>query len=77
MIGSLDFPRILLMKEFTEGLEKDGLINRKKGFTLEIKNGELYINGTKQSKEVNDKYHKYFKDEDYSIKSDGDSISSI
>ena len=66
-----------LMKEFTEALEKDGLISKKKGYKLEIKNGELYINGTKQSKDVNDKYRKYFKDEDYSIKSDGDTISSI
>jgi len=68
---------IALLKEFTETLEKDGLINRKKGFKIEIKNGEMYINGTKQSKEVNDKYRKYFKDEDFTIRSDGDSISSL
>ncbi len=65
---------LTLLKEFTEGLEKDGLIDKKKGFTLEIKNRELYINGTKQSKEVNDKYRKYFKDEDYTIRSDGDDV---
>ncbi len=65
------------LKEFTDTLEKDGLINRKKGFKIEIKNGEMYINGTKQSKEVNDKYRKYFKEEDYTIRSDGDSISSL
>ncbi len=65
------------LKEFTEALEKDGLINKKKGFKIEIKNGEMYINGTKQSKEVNEKYKKYFKDEDYTIRSDGDDISSI
>lgn len=68
---------ISLLKEFTEGLEKDGLIDTKKGYRIEVKKGELYINGTKQSKEVNDKYRKYFKDEDYSIRSDGDGISSI
>jgi hypothetical protein len=66
-----------LLKEFTETLEKDGLINKKKGYRIEIKKGELYINGTKQSKEVNDKYRKYFKDEDYTISSDGDDISSL
>lgn len=65
------------LKEFTGELEKDGLINRKKGFKLEIKDNELFINGTKQSKEVNDKYRKYFKDGDYVIKSDGEDISSI
>jgi len=66
-----------LMKEFTEALEKDGLINRKKGYKIEIKDGQLFINGTKQTKEVNDKYRKYFKDEDYTIKNDGDSISNL
>ncbi len=60
-----------MLKEFTETLEKDGLIDRKKGYKIEVKAGELYINGNKQSKEVNDKYSKYFKDEDYSITSDG------
>ncbi len=68
---------IASLKEFTETLEKDGLINRKKGFKIEIKKGEMYINGTKQSKEVNDKYRKYFGEEDYTIRSDGDGISSL
>ncbi|MES2332315.1 MAG: hypothetical protein V4539_22100 [Bacteroidota bacterium] len=65
------------IKEFTETLEKDGLINKKKGYKVEFKNGELYINGTKQSKEVNEKYSKYFKDQDYSIRSDGEDRSNI
>ncbi|MBI2275022.1 MAG: hypothetical protein HYU70_14585 [Bacteroidetes bacterium] len=69
--------QIALLKEFTESLEKDGLIDRKKGYKIEVKKGELYINGTKQPKEVNDKYRKYFEDEDYSIKSDGDDFTSI
>lgn len=66
-----------LMKEFTETLEKDGLINRKKEYQIEIKNGEMIINGTKQSKEINDKYRKYFKNENYTINSDGEDISRI
>jgi len=65
------------MKEFTESLEKDGLINRKKGYKIEIKDNQLYINGTKQSKEVNEKYKKYFKEENYIIRSDGEDISSL
>ena len=68
---------LTMLKEFTDNLEKDGLINKKKGYKIEIKGGELYINGTKQSKEVNDKYRKYFKEEDFSIRSDGDEISGI
>lgn len=66
-----------LLKAFTDLLEKDGLIDKRKGYKIEIKDGEMFINGIKQSKEVNDKYRKYFKEEDYSIKSDGDEISSI
>ncbi|MCW3088141.1 MAG: hypothetical protein JWQ78_1527 [Sediminibacterium sp.] len=68
---------LTLLKEFTESLEKDGLISKKKGYKIEIRNGEMYINGTQQSKEVNDKYRKYFKEEDYTIRSDGDNISSL
>lgn len=66
-----------LLKEFTGALEKDGLINRKKGYRIEIKNGEMFINGNKQSKEINDKYRKYFKDEDYTISSDGDEVGTL
>jgi hypothetical protein len=37
--------------DLTKGLEKDGLIDRKKGYKIEWKdNGELYINGTRQPK---------------------------
>ncbi|MEO8173692.1 MAG: hypothetical protein ABI581_11435 [Sediminibacterium sp.] len=68
---------LALLKEFTETLEKDGLISKKKGYKIEIKDGEMYINGTKQSKEVNDKYRKYFKEDDYTLRSDGEGISSI
>ncbi len=68
---------LTLLKEFTGTLEKDGLINKKQGYKIEIKSGELYINGTKQSKEVNDRYRKYFKEEDFTISSDGDDISGI
>ncbi len=70
---------IAQLKEFTENLEKDGLIDRKKGYRIRIKKGELYINGTKQPKEVSDKYRKYFNnhDDDYSISSDGEDITNI
>ena len=32
-------------KEFVDGLENDGLINKKEGYTIKHKNGELIING--------------------------------
>lgn len=61
---------IALLKEFTENLEKDGLIDRKKGYRIEVKKGELYINGTQQPKEVTDRYRKYFKEPVGGIKLD-------
>jgi len=46
-------------KGFVDGLEKDGLINKKEGYTLKHKDGELFINGKKQSTEVYNKYKSF------------------
>jgi hypothetical protein len=67
-----------LLKEFIDTLEKDGLIDKKKGFKIQIKDGELFINGTKQPKEVNDKYRKYIRDkEDFTITDDEEGTTRI
>ncbi len=55
------------INKLTNTLEKDGLIDKNKPFKIEVRNGELFINGTKQSTEVNEKYKSYFKLNDYSI----------
>lgn len=56
------------LKNFISALEKDGLIDRKKGFTIEWKSsGELYINNARQSKQVADKYSKYYHRDGYKI----------
>jgi len=55
------------LKEFTDELQKDGLIDKSKNYRVEVKNGELYLNGKKQPKEVSDKYRKYFKKENFQI----------
>jgi hypothetical protein len=68
---------IKLMKDFTDELEKDGLINKKKGYKVQVKDGELYINGTKQSKETSDKYRKYYRKDNFTINTDGDSIITL
>lgn len=47
------------MKDFTNALVADGLIDKKKGYTIEWKAGDLYINQQKQSKDISDKYRKY------------------
>ena len=49
------------LKAFTGQLEKDGLIDKSKAYKIEVKDGELYLNGTRQSKEVSDKYRQYYK----------------
>lgn len=64
---------LLQLKEFTDGLQKDGLIDKKKGYSIEWKNGgELFINGNKQPKEVSDKYRKYYKKDGYKINMNND-----
>ena len=46
-------------KEFVDGLEKDGLIDKKKGFILEHRNGELFINDKKASAATYGKYRQF------------------
>ena len=61
------------MKEFTNELEKDGLINKSKAYKIEVKEGELYIDGKKQSKEISDKYRHHYGKSDFTIDmSEGD-----
>jgi hypothetical protein len=67
---------LAVMTDLTTALEKDGLIDNKKPYKLEIRDGELYINGKKQTKKVNDKYRKYFKNDNYTITNDGDQQAS-
>ncbi|CAN5782646.1 hypothetical protein BH10BAC2_BH10BAC2_35600 [soil metagenome] len=57
------------LKDFTEALQKDGLIDKKKGYTIEwTKDGDLIINGKTQSKTISDKYSRYYKKDGYKIK---------
>jgi len=46
-------------KEFVDGLEKDGLINKKEGYTLKHKDAELFINGKKASEQTYSKYRDF------------------
>ncbi len=66
-----------LMKEFIDELEIDGLINKKKGYKIEVKDNDLYINGAKQSKETSEKYRKYYRKENFTINTNGDTIIEI
>lgn len=49
------------LKKITGEMEKDGLIKKGENAKIKFKDGELYINGKKQSKETTDKYRHYFK----------------
>jgi ABC-type phosphate transport system auxiliary subunit len=64
---------IKLMKEFINALHDDGLLDKNKPYTVEWKDGDLWINGTKQSDATKDKYKKYVagKKDNFTIKSDG------
>lgn len=46
-------------KTFVDGLEKDGLISKKEGYTLKHKDGELLINGKKASEQTYNKYRSF------------------
>jgi len=61
-------------KEFVDGLEKDGLINKKQEYTIKHDNGELFINGKKASDATYKKYKTFLdKRKKFSIeKSDDD-----
>jgi hypothetical protein len=56
-----------LIKEMFVEMEKDGLVDPKKGFTVEYKNKELFIDGKKQSEKTTDKYRKYFKNDHFKM----------
>ncbi|MGI8584492.1 MAG: hypothetical protein ACR2KX_20065 [Chitinophagaceae bacterium] len=47
------------VKSLLGGLKNDGIITSK-DYTVEIRNGRLFIDGLEQSNEVNNKYKKYF-----------------
>jgi len=59
------------MKDFTDALAADGLIDKKKGYTIEWKNGNLIINGKEQPKSISDKYRKYESEEEIKMLPDG------
>ncbi|MEK7225168.1 MAG: hypothetical protein AAB221_05755 [Bacteroidota bacterium] len=60
-------------KEFVNGLENDGLIDKKKNYTLKHKDGELLINGKKAAEQTYSKYRSFLeKHKKFSIEKDED-----
>ena len=63
-------------KTFVDGLEKDGLINKKSNYTIEHKNGALIINGKKQPTNVYNKYRSFLqKHKKLKIEKSGDDFN--
>jgi chromosome segregation ATPase len=64
-------------KNMLSEMEKEGLLSTKENYTVEYKDGELSINGKKQSDTVSDKYKHYFKKDNVTIKHDKDDAKTI
>lgn len=58
-----------------DAMEQDGLISRKKGYKIEKKGDELYIDGIKQSKEVFKKYEPLINSRNLTITGNNRSIN--
>ena len=63
-------------KEFVNGLESDGLINKKENYSIKHKNGELEVNGKKVSNEIYTKYRSFLeKNKKFSIEKKDDDFN--
>ena len=56
-------------------MEKDGLINRKDGFSIKKTADKLYINGKSQGNHVYNRYRKYLKGDNIVIKGDDEDLT--
>jgi hypothetical protein len=52
---------LLNYKNMLDEMDKDGLLKSKEEYKIEYKNGDLFINGTKQPEIITSKYRHYFK----------------
>lgn len=53
-------------------LLNDGLISKNKPYSIELKDGVLYLNGVKQSKATTDKYSRFYSNKkNFTLKDDG------
>ena len=60
-------------KTFVDALDKEGLISKKDGYSLQHKDGELFINGKKASRETYNKYREFLqKHKEFEINQDED-----
>ena len=63
-------------KEFVDGLENDGLINKKENYTIKHENGELIVNGKKVPYRIYNKYRSFLeKHKSLDIKKNADNFN--
>jgi hypothetical protein len=63
-------------KEFVDGLEKDGLLNKKEPYTIKHKDGELTVNGKKVSSAIYSKYRDFLeKHKTFSLEKEEDDFN--
>ena len=63
-------------KTFVDGLEKDGLLNKKENYSIRHKAGKLYVNDKEVSADTYQKYKKFLdKHDDFNIKKDADDFN--
>lgn len=63
-------------KTFVDGLDRDGLIDKNKAYTIEHRNGQLFINGTQQPSTVYDKYRAFLeKNKTFTLKKTEDDFN--
>ena len=56
------------LNAFTDALDRDKLIDKKKDYTIKVADGSLYINGVEQSNETYEKYREFYKKGNFTIK---------
>jgi len=67
---------LLEYKSFIDGLDKDGLIDKDKNYTIQYKNGELTVNGKKQPAGVVKKYSSFLNGKnDFTIQKNEDNFN--
>ena len=67
---------LLEYKNFIDQLDRDGLIDKDKNYTIEYKNSELTINGKKQPANTVNKYNDFLKGKkDFTITKDQDNFN--
>ncbi len=63
-------------KEFVDGLEKDGLLNKKENYSIRHKDGELTVNGKKVSEQVYNKYRSFLeKHKNFTLNKEADDFN--